>query len=382
VTAPLTVGICLGDVTGIGPEVTLKALARVLPEDDTRYVLIGDRAVIHHYSGLLGCRVEYPEWPRFPRGTSQITDPVDWSDWFQRTRTRSEYESGAELQPDLKPSQEQVFNPGTSHRVWMMAPATELPQNLDRGDPLAARAAVESLDLGVAGCLHGDLQALVTAPVNKAAIMQAGIPFVGQTEYLAERSGTSHVAMMLLGQDPEGRWLRVALATTHVALSEVTSVLKPSTVESVIHLTVEACRLLGLPRRRVGVCGLNPHAGESGYLGREEIDWLIPLIDELKRSGLDVQGPIAADALFRHAYLGGYDAVVAMYHDQGLVPLKMVAFETGVNWTLGLPFIRTSPDHGTAYDLAGSGQADPSSMIAAIRLAKQLAARTRDLQRA
>jgi 4-hydroxy-L-threonine phosphate dehydrogenase PdxA len=163
-----------------------------------------------------------------------------------------------------------------------------------------------------------------------------------------------------------------------VPLKLVSEHLTSAKIEMVIELTAQACRDLGLPRARVAVCGLNPHAGEGGEMGTEEQTTIAPAVQAARRRQIDVVGPLSADALFYHAYKGEYDAVVAMYHDQGLVPLKMIGFETGVNWTLGLPFIRTSPDHGTAYDIAGQGKANPSSMVAAIRLAKQLAAtRTR-----
>jgi 4-hydroxythreonine-4-phosphate dehydrogenase len=216
---------------------------------------------------------------------------------------------------------------------------------------------------------------MVTAPVSKEAIIRSGHAFIGQTEFLSQLSRTERTAMMLLGQDDRGRWLRVALATTHLPLKAVAEHVTRIRVETAIELAAQACRDLGLPRQRVAVCGLNPHAGEGGELGDEELRVIGPAVLAMQRRQLDVVGPLSADALFHHAYQGGYDAVVAMYHDQGLAPLKMVAFETGVNWTLGLPFIRTSPDHGTAYDIAGQGIANPSSMIAAIRLAKQLARR-------
>jgi 4-hydroxythreonine-4-phosphate dehydrogenase len=178
----------------------------------------------------------------------------------------------------------------------------------------------------------------------------------------------------LLGQDERGRWLRVVLATTHVPIKLLAGQLQRTSVEKAIELAAGACRDLGLPRSRIAVCGLNPHAGEGGKMGDEEITFIRPAVEAARQRGLDVVGPLSADALFYYAYRGDYDVVVAMYHDQGLVPLKMVAFASGVNWTLGLPFIRTSPDHGTAYDIAGQGKADPSSMCAALRLARQLAA--------
>jgi 4-hydroxythreonine-4-phosphate dehydrogenase len=214
---------------------------------------------------------------------------------------------------------------------------------------------------------------LVTAPLNKEAVVRSGQPFIGQTEFLSQLAGTNRSVMMLLGADDRGRWLRVALATTHVPLKLVSEQLSAGKIELTIAAAARACQDLGLHRHRVGVCGLNPHAGEGGEFGREEIDFIRPAVQTMQGKGLDVIGPLAADTLFYHAYRGEYDAVVAMYHDQGLGPLKMVAFENGVNWTLGLPFIRTSPDHGTAYDIAGQGKASPSSMRAAIRLAKQLA---------
>ena len=223
-------------------------------------------------------------------------------------------------------------------------------------------------------CLRGEAAALVTAPVNKESIIRSGEKdFMGQTELLSALAKTDRTAMMLLGCDDRERWLRVALATTHVPIAKVAQTLSREKIELAIELAAKACCDLGLPRARVAVCGLNPHAGEGGKIGDEEITTIIPAVEAARSRGLDVIGPLAADTLFHYAFRGDYDAVVAMYHDQGLVPLKMIGFETGVNWTLGLPFIRTSPDHGTAYDIAGKGIANPSSMIAAIRLAKKLA---------
>ena len=252
-----------------------------------------------------------------------------------------------------------------------------LPAKLAPGAAEAARAAVTWVRKGAELCLGGELDALVTAPVNKEAIVRSGIPFVGQTELLSQLGGTTRAAMMLLGQDERGRWLRVALATTHLPLKDVSAALTTDKVRTVIELAAAACGELALERARIGVCGLNPHAGEGGEMGTEEITTLAPAVREAQRRGIDVVGPVSADALFYYAYRGDYDAVVAMYHDQGLAPLKMVAFEQGINWTLGLPFIRTSPDHGTAYDIAGQGKANPSSMLAALRLAKTLALRKR-----
>jgi 4-hydroxythreonine-4-phosphate dehydrogenase len=179
--------------------------------------------------------------------------------------------------------------------------------------------------------------------------------------------------MMLLGTDERGRWLRVALATVHIAIKAVPAKLTAAKIMLAIELAAESCRDLGLPRARIAVAGLNPHAGEGGEFGDEEITTIGPTVLEARKRGLDVVGPLSGDTVFHYALKGEFDAVVAMYHDQGLAPLKAVAFDSGINWTLGLPFIRTSPDHGTAYDIAGKGIANPGSMIAAIRLAKQLA---------
>jgi len=213
----------------------------------------------------------------------------------------------------------------------------------------------------------------VTAPVSKEAILRSGVKFVGQTEFLAELAGVQDVTMMLLGDDDHGRWLRVALVTTHLPLRDVADSITTSDVTRAIRHATDACRKLGLSRSRIGVAGLNPHAGEGGMLGDEEIRVIRPGIEAARGFGIDVQGPIPGDTLFHSAHRGDFDAVVAMYHDQGLAPLKLIAFDRGVNWSLGLPFARTSPDHGTAFDIAGQGIADPSSMRAAIRLACQLA---------
>jgi 4-hydroxythreonine-4-phosphate dehydrogenase len=243
---------------------------------------------------------------------------------------------------------------------------------LSPGSPAAARAAVEWLKCAAQKCLQMELDAMVTAPVNKESIVRAGIPFVGQTEYLTAMAGNPRTAMMLLGTDEQNRWLRVVLATTHLPLKLVSSELTTARVELCLEMGALACHQLGLPRSRIGVCGLNPHAGEGGAFGDEEITIIRPAVVAMRGRGLDIHGPYAADSLFYHAMKGEYEVVAAMYHDQGLAPLKMVAFETGVNWTVGLPFIRTSPDHGTAHDIAGQGVANPSSMRAAIQLARQL----------
>jgi len=322
-------GITLGDITGIGPEVALRAVAReVVDDEDTRYVLIGDNAVLRELCGLLGVEADLPRW-----------------------NDRAEVAS----------------------RVYVHDPETApLPRDLPAGAPEASLAAVRWLREGARLCLAGELAGMVTAPVSKEAVLRSGQPFIGQTEFLSDLAAAPRTAMMLLGHDDRGRWLRVALATTHLPLKDVAAALTVEGIAQTIELAVEACARLGLGRRRIAVCGLNPHAGEGGRMGREELDIIAPAVALARSRGVDCHGPSAADTVFHQVFRGDFDAVVAMYHDQGLVPLKMVAFDTGVNWTLGLPFVRTSPDHGTAYDLAGRGLADPSSMEAAIRLARQL----------
>jgi len=322
------IGISLGDVTGIGPEVTLKALAAGADADDWRYLLIGDPALLDRLNRALGL-----ELPLRPLAGS----------------------SGDE-------------------RFLVHNPFVEsLPDDLAAGSPVAAKAAVAWLADGAARCLRQELDALITAPVNKESIIRSGQPFIGQTEFLSQLAGAERTGMMLLGHDDRGRWLRVVLATTHLPLRFVADYITGAKVELAIELASQACADLGLPRHRVAVCGLNPHAGEGGELGSEEIEIIAPAVQAARARGADVAGPFAADALFHDVFRGDYEIVVAMYHDQGLAPLKMIGFETGVNWTLGLPFIRTSPDHGTAYNIAGKGVANPSSMRSAIQLAQQLA---------
>ncbi|HTG43244.1 MAG TPA: 4-hydroxythreonine-4-phosphate dehydrogenase PdxA, partial [Verrucomicrobiae bacterium] len=260
-------------------------------------------------------------------------------------------------------------------RFFYQQTGAVLPGRVDQGSRAAAETALAALKEGAERALRGELKGIVTAPVNKESIIKLGRPFTGQTEMLSDLAGAKRTAMMLLGQDDRGRWLRVALVTTHLPLREVADRITREKVEQTIELAAEACRDLQLPRARVAVCGLNPHAGEGGEMGREEITTITPAVEGARQRGCEVEGPIAADTLFYYAFNGHYDAVVAMYHDQGLAPLKMIGFETGINWTLGLPFIRTSPDHGTAYNIAGQNKANPGSMLAAIHLAQALATR-------
>jgi len=329
------IGITLGDVTGVGPEVTVKALADLtrhpadLPAVGLQFVLFGDRGHWEHWVRRLGC------------------DSIVTGATSGRARP---------------------------FEVRLVDPCPEpLPLDLPCGEVRAARAAVAWLEAAARACLNGDLQAMVTAPVHKEAIQRAGIPFVGQTEFLGQLAKEPEPVMMLLGTDRRGRWLRVALVTVHLALRQVPERVTGPRILRTIACAVDACHQLRLPRARIAVCGLNPHCGEGGAFGDEEGRLIEPAIAQARARGWEVVGPLSGDTVFYHALEGRFDAVVAMYHDQGLAPLKAVAFETGVNWSLGLPFIRTSPDHGTAYDIAGQGRAEAGSMRSALQLAVQLA---------
>ena len=329
------IGISLGDITGVGPEVALKAVAAEAHADDTKYLFIGDETILRQLNSSLGLNLPLHTFSGYG----------DSGNFF-------------------------ITNPSARGSLVHESP---LPNNLPFGSPLAAHLAIAALRDGGQRCLRGELDALVTAPVNKKSIVDAGHKFVGQTEFLSELADTKRTAMMLLGTDERGRWLRVALATVHISIKSVPEKLTAEKIKLAIELAAQSCRDLGLSRAKIAVAGLNPHAGEGGEFGDEEIKIISPTVLAMQEKGFDVVGPLSGDTVFHYALKGEFDVVVAMYHDQGLAPLKAVAFDSGINWTLGLPFIRTSPDHGTAYDIAGKGIANPGSMIAAIRLAKRLA---------
>ena len=242
-------------------------------------------------------------------------------------------------------------------------------------DPANGPYVLSLLDRALLGCQRGEFAAIATAPVHKGVINQAGMAFTGHTEYLAEKTGTPLVVMMLAGDTPRGP-LRVALATTHLPLKDVPAAITADLLERILRiLDHDLRRKYGIAAPRILVTGLNPHAGEGGYLGREEIDIIEPLLERLRREGLQLSGPHPADTLFTPPVLAGGDAVLAMYHDQGLTALKYATFGNGINVTLGLPIIRTSVDHGTALTLAGTGQANPGSLFAAVAEAARMAAR-------
>jgi 4-hydroxythreonine-4-phosphate dehydrogenase len=240
-----------------------------------------------------------------------------------------------------------------------------------RLDPANGRHVIALLDRAIDGCMAGEFDAMVTAPVQKSTINDAGIEFSGHTEYLAQRTRTPRVVMLLVGGG-----IRVALATTHLALADVPRAITRTGLTEVLRILDHDLRTrFGIARPRIFVAGLNPHSGEAGYLGREEIDTIAPVIAELAREGLAVSGPYPADTLYTPKVLEGADATLAMYHDQGLPVLKHAAFGRGVNVTLGLPIVRTSVDHGTALDRAGTGEIDSGSLGEAVELAFELAAR-------
>ncbi|MBS0365001.1 MAG: 4-hydroxythreonine-4-phosphate dehydrogenase PdxA [Proteobacteria bacterium] len=237
-----------------------------------------------------------------------------------------------------------------------------------RPDPANSRYVLQLLDRAIDGTLAREFDAIVTAPVHKAVINDAGIPFSGHTEYLAARCGGARPVMLFAAEA-----LRVALATTHLPLRAVSDALSvDSLCETVTTLAQGLARWFRLPAARIALCGLNPHAGEGGHLGDEEQRIITPAIERLRAAGVDARGPFPADTVFLPRVLADFDAVLAMYHDQALPVVKHMGFERTVNVTLGLPLLRTSPDHGTALDLAGSGRADPASLRAAVLLAAQL----------
>jgi 4-hydroxythreonine-4-phosphate dehydrogenase len=306
-------GITIGDVNGIGVEVILKALAYGHWSPETEFVLLGSEALVRKQAEAMGIPI------------------------LRRLRFHDVGEA--------------VWNPGRL-----------------RVD--ASRLAVAAIEEGVKQALIGQLDGLVTAPVNKLGFQRAGVDVPGHTELLAALTDTSRYGMMLVGGG-----LRVMLATRHLPLKDVSEAITKEVVREAVELAYEGLAWLGVNQRSIGVCGLNPHAGDGGALGMEEKKILNPVLRALIKKGMPVSMALPADTLFHQALRGEYEAVVAMYHDQGLAPLKMVGFDEGINLTLGLPIVRTSPDHGTAFKLAGEGVASAKSMREAIRLAVRLADR-------
>ncbi len=258
-----------------------------------------------------------------------------------------------------------------SHGMWLYQPPElqDFTATPGKASPLGGRAAGLSLDLACDLCLRGVAKGMVTLPLNKAMLMAAGFPFPGHTEFLAAKAGLadSDVCMHLCGPT-----LRVSLVTTHPPLRQVPELLRTPRILHCLELTHDFLMTLGLKRGRIAVCGLNPHAGEGGAIGNEEAAVITPAIEQAREAGMDVHGPLPGDTVFHAAAQGRYDAVLAMYHDQGLAPLKLLHFNEAVNVTLGLPFVRTSVDHGTGYDIVGKDTASCTSLINALNLARNL----------
>ena len=322
------IAVTSGEPGGIGPELCLRLQARKF---QARIVVLADRALLEQRARLLGGR-------------------VDLVDYRPQTATGA----GVEL----------LHCP-------LAVPA--MPGALD---PANAPYVLALLDRALAGCRTGEFAAMVTAPVHKGIINQAGIPFSGHTEYLAAKTATPRVVMMLAGDTPQGP-LRVALATTHLPLRAVADAIDATMLEETLRIVhADMRRKYGIASPRILVAGLNPHAGEDGYLGREEIDTMEPVLARLRAEGMQLTGPLPADTMFTPPILTQGDCVLAMYHDQGLTALKYATFGNGINVTLGLPVIRTSVDHGTALAIAGKGTADPGSLFEAVNEAIRMVSRS------
>ncbi|TDJ31541.1 MAG: 4-hydroxythreonine-4-phosphate dehydrogenase PdxA [Gammaproteobacteria bacterium] len=312
-----------GEPAGIGPDICLQLMQRSLP---CELVLVADGELLSQRADALG--LEFRASP-------------------------------------FEPS-----SPAETGAVRILQVDGGVPSTPGKLSTTTAAYVIETLCIATAFCRAGDMDALVTGPVHKSVINDAGIPFSGHTELLAEISQADDVLMLLAANQ-----LRVALATTHMPLSSVPSAITPSLLTGKLRLLVAGLQEhFGIPSPRILVCGLNPHAGESGYLGHEDSDIIAPVIEALAAEGLNIEGPLPADSLFVPAKLEKADAVLAMYHDQGLPVLKHLGFGRAVNITLGLPFIRTSVDHGTALDLAGRGTADAGSLRAALDTALHMLA--------
>ncbi len=321
-------GITLGDPAGVGPEVVVKALARPDVRAVCRPIVIGDRETLRETAARCGERLAL-----------EVLDEA---------KLAAERRSVAALLP-VSTLGARARRPGR--------PTIE-----------GGRASYRYVETAARLAMAGTVDAIVTAPINKASVTRAGFPISGHTELLRELTGAPEVRMMLAGER-----LRVVLVTMHLALAAVPRALDVGNVTRTILIADEHLRRYHrLPRPRLAVAGLNPHAGEGGLFGSEEAKIIAPAVRRACRAGVRASGPYPADSLFFRAVSGEFDAVIAMYHDQGLIPLKLLHFHDGVNVTMGLPILRTSPDHGTAYDIAGTGAADPGSMAAAILLAARM----------
>ncbi len=334
-TAIPTIAVTTGEPAGIGPELAAMLVRRHRERHfPARLVLVGDRGLLDARAQRIGISMGYADY------------------------------SAAAYGP-------------TDGRLEVWHQPLAIPVTPGRPDPANAHSVLDLLKRAADACATGAFAALVTAPIQKSVLMDAGIAFVGHTEFLAKRTHTPRVVMMLVG-GADAAPLRVALVTTHLALKDVPAAITPAAVAATLGIVCGDLRSkFGIASPRIAVCGLNPHAGEGGHLGREEIEVIAPAIARARAVGHDVSGPFPADTVFVPDIAQCFDAILAMYHDQGLPVLKAASFGRGINVTLGLPFIRTSVDHGTALDLAVDAtkarEADPGSLIAAIDLAIALA---------
>jgi 4-hydroxythreonine-4-phosphate dehydrogenase len=330
-----SIAITSGEPAGIGPELCAMLAARHAGRPlAARLVILGDRALLAARAARIGLAPRYAEF-----------DPASYAP------------AGGVVE--------------VLHQPLAAAPVPGHP------DPTNGASVVAMLRTACDACAEGAFGALVTAPVQKSAILDAGIAFTGHTEFFAERTSTPRVVMMLVGGASDAP-LRVALVTTHLALAQVPAAITREAVRETLAIVAkELANRFGIAAPRLAVCGLNPHPGEGGHLGREDLDVVAPAIEDARAAGIDAHGPLPADTVFVPSHARAYDAIVAMYHDQGLPALKAASFGLGVNVTLGLPFVRTSVDHGTALDLAVDAAraktADPGSLVAAVDLAIALA---------
>ena len=327
---PPRIALTSGEPAGVGPELCLALAERVLP---CQLVCLADRGLLEERARAVGAAVAVLPWEG----------------------------AGAAPRP---------HTPGCLYVEHHPLAVRSVAGKLDTANVPYVLAL---LNRAIDGALAGEFAAVVTAPVHKGVINAAGVPFRGHTEYFAQRTQAAHAVMLLTSGS-----LRVALATTHLPLTAVSAAItQDSLCETAAILQRDLKRWWGITAPRIAVCGLNPHAGESGYLGDEELQTIAPAIARMRAAGIDARGPLPADTVFVPQFLAGFDAVLAMYHDQGLPVVKHAGFNSAVNVTLGLPILRTSPDHGTALDIAGSGKADAGSLAAAVQLASQLAAHAR-----
>ncbi len=327
------IGITMGDPCGIGPEVILKALESGRLGDEADFVVIGSHRVLTTVAEYLGLRVKihslHPDGD-FPNITSVVTEGISVLD----LDNFSDCDSGS-------------------------------------GKPLpeSGRASLEYIREGIRLAMVRGIDAIVTAPVNKEGIKIPGFQFTGHTELLQEMTATKNVVMMMIG----GK-LRVSFVTTHLAVKDIPGYITRENVFETVRITETGLKqFFYIERPRIAVCGLNPHCSDGGRFGTEESEFIEPAVRQAQEAGMDCTGPVSADMIFNRAVNGDFDVVVVHYHDQGAIPIKLCAFDSGVNITLGMPIIRTSPTHGTAYDIVGKGIADPGSMIEAINTAVMMA---------